>query len=114
MAGEADARNILGADGGVEVGLLGRGIRHQLAGDAEPVQMIAHEIDQREIGVPAGRIDGNQTAQHLHAARIFCHDPLPVDVEGDPSTIAPDPVITSRTNACRLSPTWVAPARIAI
>jgi hypothetical protein len=45
--------------------------------------MVAHEIDEFEIGVPAGRVHRNQTAQHVHAARIISHDPLPVDVKGD-------------------------------
>ncbi len=99
VAGEADARHVGGADGGVEIGLLAGRVRHQLAGDAEMVQVVAHEVDQFEVGVPAGRVHGNQTAQHLHAARIISHDPLPVDVKGDPATIAPDRTITSRTGS---------------
>ena len=60
MAGQADAGAILRSDGGIEIGLLGRSVRHQFAGDAEAIQVVAHEVDELEIRVPAGGIKGDQ------------------------------------------------------
>ena len=41
-------------------------------GDAQAVEVVAHEIDQREVGVATGGVEGDQPRQHLAHGQTAC------------------------------------------
>ena len=61
MAGERDAAACPGAERGVEVGLV-PGLVEQRRLDAEPSRWSRDEADQRQVGLPAGRVDSRRGA----------------------------------------------------
>ena len=50
----------------------------QLGGDAEPVEIVAHELDQSQVGVAAGGVEPDQPIEHLaHVEQgLFRHSVL--------------------------------------
>ena len=68
MAGQDDARDVGGPDGGEQV-RLGAALGHnQLGGDAAIGEEIAHEIDQPPVRVAAHRREGHQLVEDLETA----------------------------------------------
>ena len=45
--------------------LVPAGAEYQLGGDAEPVEIVAHELDQGQVGVAVGGFEPDQPIEHL-------------------------------------------------
>ena len=65
MSGQHDPGHLRRADGGEQVGFGAGVVEDQIRDDAQPVEVVPHELDQREIGVAARRIEPDQSLEHL-------------------------------------------------
>ena len=59
-------------DRGDQIGLAAAVVEHQLGRDAQTVEVVADEIDQREVGVAAGGVEPDQPRQHLGRGQRAC------------------------------------------
>ena len=65
VTGQHEPGALCRADAGEQIGLRAGGVEHQLGGDAEPVEIVAHELDQSQVGVAAGGVEPDQPIEHL-------------------------------------------------
>ncbi len=77
MARQHHAALALGADRGVEVGLGAVLVGDQPALDAVAVEVVAHEIDQRHVGIGRRRVEGDETTEHFDRIDCLRHGAFP-------------------------------------
>ena len=71
MARKHDAARDIGADRGIEIGLLARLVIDPEALDAPVGEIGFDEVDERDVAVAARRVESNEAGQHV-ARRIVC------------------------------------------
>jgi hypothetical protein len=72
MSGQHDPGHLRRTDGGEQVGFGAGVVEYQIRDDAQPVEVVAHELDQGEIGVAARRIEPDQSLEHLVPVQRGC------------------------------------------
>ena len=65
MTGEGKTATIHRSDAGEEARLEAVGRRHAPAGDAVPCEIGLHELDEGDVGLGAGRVEGDEPRQQL-------------------------------------------------
>src|SRR5262249_61063409 len=57
------------SDRGVEIGLAALGVEDELGADAPSVEIVADEVDEREIRIPARRVETDEPVDHFGAGK---------------------------------------------
>ena len=65
VAGQHDAAAVLRADGGEQRRLVARLVGEAGRGDAPAGEIVLDEVDQRQVGFVAHRVEGDQAGEHL-------------------------------------------------
>ena len=87
VAGEHDATLAVGRpavgrpDRGEEIRLRAGLVVHEARRDAVLREIVAHPMDQREIGIAAGRVERDQAAQHLDGGGARSHSRVPSETQ---------------------------------
>ncbi len=68
MAGQGQSATGLGAEDRVDIGLVAGRIAADPVADAVSVEIVSHKINQREVGVPARRVEGDEAVQEIDSA----------------------------------------------